>query len=178
MPVQTTIDRSRFCVTGLPRSRTAWLAALLCAHGVETVHEFEAFFPSLGALEQWLYGGTVENPRGYVDGFAVIKNAALVKEHFRNNPIMVIRRDPEAVRRSWEKWEGPISDGVYAQYVAELHQFMHDIMRWPNLYVMPYEWLATFEAVNGLVKACTGRPLKYATWKLFNRLQIEVRRES
>jgi hypothetical protein len=171
------MDRSRFCITGLPRSRTAWLSALLCAHGIETLHERAPFFADLEGLREWLYAGTAESPHGYVDGLAIIHNAALVKQHFADCPIVVIRRDAADARRSWEAWDrAPISDEAFAEAMAKVSGFCEEAAVRANVLIVPYAELESYEAVNRLVMHCTGRPLKVRTWQLFHRLKIEVHR--
>jgi hypothetical protein len=168
------MDRSRFCVTGLPRSRTAWLAALMCAHGIETLHEYPPFFASLDELGAWLHAGTAEEPHGYVDGFAIIHHAPLLKRHFAGCPIVIIQRNAMAVRRSWEAWDAPISDHRFAQVMDKVVGFCRENAGNPCVLCVPYEQLETYAGVNDLVVHCTGRQLKPRTWQLFHRLRIEL----
>jgi hypothetical protein len=168
------MDRSRFCITGLPRSRTAWLAALFCAHGIETLHEYPPFFDSLEELGAWLHAGTRDNPHGYADGFSIIHHAPLLKQHFEGCPIVVIQRDPAEVRRSWEAWDGPISDELFSEVMARVIGFCRETAQWTNVRRVPYGDLERYATVNELVMHCTGRPLKERTWQLFHRLKIEL----
>lgn len=168
------MNRARFCITGLPRSRTAWLAALMCAHGIETLHEYPPFFATLEELGEWLYAGTQENPHGYVDGFSIIHQAALLKQHFEDCPIIVIRRNPSEVRRSWEGWDRPIADESFAAVLATVDEFCRDTAHKANVLTVAYESLEGYEAVNALVLHCTGRTLNVRTWQLFHRLKIEL----
>lgn len=158
-------------MTGFPRSRTAWLSALFCAHGIETFHEYNQFFASLEDLGRWLHEGTEQSPHGYVDGFSIINHAPLLKEYFADFPIVVIRRNPDEVRASWEKWRGVISDADFADAIEKVSAFCRDT----KALEVPYADLQHYECVNGLVTYCTGRELKFKTWQLFDRLKIEVR---
>lgn len=166
------VKRSRFCITGLPRSRTAWLAALMSAHGIETLHEYPQFFDSLEDLGAWLFAGTESSPRGYVDGFSIIHHAALLREHFEGYPIVVVQRDPLEVRRSWEAWDGPISDEAFAQVLERVRRFCAAAST--NVLPIPYDELESYDGANRLVVHCTGRSLKPLTWQLFHRLKIEL----
>lgn len=168
------LSYARFCITGLPRSRTAWLAALMCAHGVETFHEYPPFFDTLEDLGAWLYAGTEEDPHGYVDGFAIIHHAELLKEHFADHPIVIVQRNPAAVRKSWEQRDGPISDELFHGVVRKVMLFWSEMEGKPNVLAVPYDLLDSFDGVDRLVRHCTGRPLKYRTWQLFNVLKIEL----
>lgn len=149
----------------------------MCAHGIETLHEYPPFFGSLEELRAWLYAGTTEEPHGYVDGFSIIHHAPLLKQHFENCPIVVIQRDPLEVRRSWEAWEGPISEELFAAVMAQVIGFCRETAHWPNVLSVPYPVLEDYAAVSRLVMHCTGRPLKARTWQLFHRLKIELHKE-
>jgi hypothetical protein len=171
------MDKSRFCITGLPRSRTAWLAALMCAHGVETLHEYPPFFDSLEELGKWLYAGTPAEPHGYVDGFSLIYHAPLVKQHFADSPIVLIVRDPKDVRRSWEAWDGPVDNEVFAAVMSRVTRFATEAVGQPHVLVVRYDQLEHYAPVNRLVMHCTDRPLKFRTWQLFHRLKIELHKD-
>lgn len=162
---------ARFCVTGTPRSRTAWLSALFVAHGIETLHEYNQFFRTLDELGKWLYEGTEEAPHGYVDGFSIINHAGLLAQHFAGFPIVVIHRNHDEVRKSWAKWRGEISDTEFSDAERKVAHFCatNEVLN------VPYEDLKKYECVNGLVTYCTGRALKFRTWQLFDRLKIEVK---
>jgi hypothetical protein len=146
----------------------------MCAHGVETLHEYPPFFESLEELRAWLYAGTAENPHGYVDGFSLIHHAALVKQHFEGCPIVVIQRAPLEVRRSWEGWDGPISDELFAEVMRKVIGFCRETAHNPNVLMVPYGQLENYDAVDRLVRHCTDRALKGRTWQLFHRLKIEL----
>lgn len=149
----------------------------MSAHGIETLHEYPPFFASLDELGEWLYAGTPENPHGYVDGFSIIHHAALLRLHFADCPIVVIQRLPVAVRRSWENWDGPISDEAFAAVLATMEGFCRETSHQANVLTVPYEALESYEAVNRLVLHCTGRSLKPRTWQLFHRLKIELHKD-
>jgi hypothetical protein len=168
------MDRSRFLITGLPRSRTAWLAALMCAHGVETLHEYPPFFANLEELRAWLYAGTEAAPHGYVDGFAIIHHAELVRQHFAEQPIVVIWRNPLEVRASWESREEPLTDANFQRVIGKVMQFWSEIKEHPNVLTVPYALLDDYAAVNEMVIYLTGQPLKLMTFRLFHQLKIEL----
>lgn len=148
----------------------------MCAHGIETLHEYPPFFENLEELGAWLYAGTLAEPHGYVDGFSIIHHAPLLIEHFAGCPIVVIQRDPAEVRRSWEAWDGPVSDEVFALVMAKVIGFCRDTARDANVLQVPYPALESYEGAHRLVMHCTGRPLKGRTWQLFHRLKIELHR--
>jgi hypothetical protein len=144
------------------------------AHGVETLHEYPPFFANLEELGAWLYAGTAAEPHGYVDGFSIIHHAPLLKQHFAHCPIVIIQRDPAEVRRSWEAWDGPLGDEVFAGIMARVIGFCRETAQWPNVLAVPYAHLEHYDAMNRLIMHCTGRQLKGLTWQLFHRLKIEL----
>jgi hypothetical protein len=146
----------------------------MSAHGIETLHEYPPFFDSLEELGAWLHAGTATEPHGYVDGFSIIHHAPLLLHHFGDSPIVVIQRDPLEVRRSWEGWDRPISDELFAQVIGTVAGFCIETAHNPCVLKVPYPDLERYEAVNRLVMHCTQRPLKYRTWQLFHRLKIEL----
>lgn len=171
------MNRSRFLITGLPRSRTAWIAALFCAHEIETIHEYPVFFKTIEQLGDWLHAGTEESPHGYVDGFSIIHHAELARQTFFDNPIVVIQRNPADVRASWEKWSGPIIDEQFSEVMRKVKTFCDQMAPYSNCLIVNYDALDDYESVNKMVVHCTGRPLKQITWQLFHHLKIELHRE-
>lgn len=169
---------TRFLITGMPRSRTAWLAALMNALGTETIHEYPLFCDSLIQLQTWLYKGTEQRPHGYVDGFALIKRPDLVLQHFIDQPIAVIVRDPNDVRASWEKWIGkPISEEEFELAVTQFQDFLFANSDAPNLQVYQYDDLNKYDVVNSLVRHVAGKELPLITWQLFHHLNIQLHKE-
>lgn len=146
----------------------------MSAHGIETLHEYPPFFDTLDDLGEWLYGGTAEEPHGYVDGFSLIYHAPLVKQHFADSPIVLIMRDAQEVRRSWEAWDGPIENDLFAAVMERVTRFATESVGRPNVLIVRYAHLENYKAVNRLVMHCTDRPLKYRTWQLFHHLKIEL----
>ena len=171
------MDRSRFIVTGMPRSRTAWIAALFCAHGVETVHEAPLFFKNVEEVQAWVHSGTEADPRGYVDGLAIVQKPDLVLKHFHNCPMIIIDRPYADVRASWVKWHSPISDEHFNDAVNKVDAFKRTVAGWDNVLTIPYALLDDYASINEVFVHCTGRELKPITWRLFNHLKIELHGE-
>lgn len=161
---------SRFCITGLPRSRTAWLAGLLAAHGAETIHERPMFFQSLGELRTWLYApGKV---KGLVDAFAALTYPDFTIRHFSDQPLVLIHREPEDVRRSYEAWAG-VRVPYYDQAIRNWEYFKDEARLHANPLHVQYKDLENEKVVSTLCDWCTGRELDHMTWLLFNKLKIE-----
>lgn len=82
-----------FFVTGLPRSRTAWLANFLTAQGALCVHE--GLLYGQEPLIAWLQAST---RRGLSDSMLSIHWQAIFA-HFQDYRLVIIERDPE---QCWE----------------------------------------------------------------------------
>jgi hypothetical protein len=158
----------------MPRSRTTWIAALFCAHGVETVHEAPLFFKNIEEVQAWVHSGSEADPRGYVDGLAIVQKPDLVLEHFAGCPIVIIDRPYADVRASWTKWHSPISDEHFKDATDKVDAFKLKVADWPNVLTIPYAVLDDYHAVNAVFVHCTGRDLKPITWRLFNHIKIEL----
>lgn len=89
-----------FLVTGLPRSRTAWLA-----NALTTDHSFcrhEALLDGVTALVPWLSGAS---RRGDSDsGLPLVW--PMVRNAFPEAPLVIVKRDPMQVRASAVKFLG------------------------------------------------------------------------
>ena len=82
----------KFLVTGFPRTRTAWLSALLSAHlGKVVPHE---------RLPDEPIGDKRCDPGAAMSYWTQAAN------HFACAPVVFLRRDPHEVRRSLERWAG------------------------------------------------------------------------
>lgn len=98
----------RYCITGTPRSRSAWLASLLCAHG--SICHHDAIGKQLSLAGD--YG--VSDP-----GIACLA-PQLIRAHC-NGPIVMIER--EAWRDPFEQWSGVVAtDEFYADCDANLNR--------------------------------------------------------
>jgi hypothetical protein len=150
----------------------------MCAHGVETMHEFPHNFNSHKDLQEWLYAGTPDSPHGYVDGWAIAIHPELVKECFKDYPIVIIDRDINDVLISWKKWvPGPLDFPRIKKGIDNLREFREWSMRKNSpASLIPYSSLSTYETCDTIAKYCTGRSLSYATWRTFDRFKIEVRK--
>lgn len=168
---------SRFLITGYPRSRTAWLAALLCVHGVETIHERPLFFRTMDELSAWLLAGTDEYPHGLVDAFAACSypDFALSHYHFADQPIVIIERDFDDAVTSWINWYHIEPTYLQLKQVKANYKYFNDNAA--DALHVKYEALDDFETVSNICKFTTGRELQHQTFQLFNHLQIELHKQ-
>lgn len=85
-----------FIITGLPRSRTAWLAALFCNGNVICFHEPVNNFSSLKEMKEFLdtlpyeYVGISDSSIGFYEKFYT--------DNFKDAPIVVIDRIEEEAK--------------------------------------------------------------------------------
>lgn len=177
------MDYSNFVITSLPRSRTAWLTAVLNAHGVPTIHERRHFFPNdtqLSDLKTWLDFGTEDNPRGYVDSLASINSPEFLVEYFQNKPFVVIHRKPEDCYHSLKTWSGVTPTNEQARQASRRWaHFLELLNRTVPLHALHvnYEDLENRDCVNNICLYTTRRPISDLNWHLFNHLKIELHRD-
>lgn len=154
----------RFLVTGLPRSRTAWLAAVLTAHGFPTLHDPVIVYGRYPTLEEM----TDDGWQGLSDPSAPMVLGARLYEHFRGKPVVVVRRDPEDSRKALERYTGTqIPD--YAPAVSALAEvearMSHKVVEFGDLDQM--------SVVASAVLHLTGRHIDDLVLRLFDTLKIE-----
>lgn len=78
-------------ITGLPRSRTAWMSAWMTAHGAPCIHEMLAKVPSWGAY------------RAHLERYADSCTYGWMLDEGEFDRILVIERDPDAISASLRK---------------------------------------------------------------------------
>lgn len=149
----------RFLVTGLPRMRSAWLAALFASNQVRCIHEIGLV--GLDAFRRMT--GTV----GVFDPAAPLMYP---DEDFDLR--IVVRRDAEVARRSLQLWFGC--------ELPHWHEIESALKRFEDRYhpeVIAFESLDDFDALSALHRRCTGAALSVERFELFDKLKIEQHRD-
>lgn len=156
---------NRFFITGLPRSRTAWMAAWLSEGDTICRHEPSA---SISSVEQipTLWSGCA----GVSDsGLGV--HLGWILEHVRCR-VLMIDRDPVAVRRSLERLVPGAEAGPYC---AALHE---ELSRWighPLVMTIPFGAMSDMRRMQSAywwVKP--GRAFDEERFRLFDGLNIQA----
>jgi len=95
---------NQFIITGLPRSRTAWLSALFCDRDVVCFHELINKFASLELMKEYIdslhykYVGISDSSIGIRKNFYI--------DNFKYVPFLIIKRDKDEVVKSFSKVSG------------------------------------------------------------------------
>jgi hypothetical protein len=168
-----------YFITGLPRSRTAWLSNLLTWGPSFCWHEGSRIFRGAQGLARALnetdytYAGTADS--GLIYHWDYLTRVMPFAKW------VVIRRDPIEVRDSLKRMAVPSffeineEDAVVANYEA-LGKLLHSPIRERSeLAVWDYEDLDDEEAVRDLVSYCApGFNWSRDRWEMLKDLQVQV----
>jgi len=164
-----------FLITGLPRIRSAWLAAILSGDLVQCVHDAAV---SLESIEGFVRYHEMMQPRaagiaqvlvGLSDPAAACMYPEKAIELFCESPVVIIDRDPESSREAYQKWIGapltnwPIIERAHALFCSRI----------PNAVHINYDALDDYAIVNRICQHCTGQKLNRFRFDAFNLLKIE-----
>lgn len=156
-----------FLVTGLPRSRTAWLAALFNAVGFETIHDWAATFGSWSQFKRWYVGN-----RGWCDPCAACAHPGLTLKLMEGHNIVVVARDPKQSAASLALAQ-PGDERIFGIVQRNYEQFARDA----RALVVDYDSLDYYMGVARVVEYCTGAILSRELYRTFNMLKIEQHTE-
>lgn len=166
--------RRTFLIVGLPRSRTAWLAAFLTDGPVFCHHEliarcagWDGYPDALMNTPAEIVGDSSSAIPAYYD-----KCAFLLPPH---NVIFIDRDRDDATasaQRFVRKECGQLFDPIRHQKVLADYDAMR--CRFPNSLTVPYQNLDDAGAVGELVQETTGQDLNIERFNLFTKLRITV----
>lgn len=154
------VHAGSYLITGLPRIRSAWLAALLSHDDMLCYHE--APTEKMPPIDPGF-------PFGLCDPGAacLYPNAAL--NLFGAINVVIIDRSAKDSRRALEKFAG--APATQWQALEERYEFFCANAADP--YFVNFRDLNNFGVVDLLHRFVTGRPLKRARFDLFDGLRIE-----
>lgn len=152
-----------FLVTGLPRSRTAWFAALFNAVGRETVHDWAATFGTWSQFRRWYIGD-----RGWCDPCAACAHPGLTLDLVRGHPVAVIARDPKQSAASLD-----VAQPGDEQFFGVIQTNYERFAREARALVVDYDSLDNYMGVARVVVHCTGLMPSQELFRTFNLLKIE-----
>jgi len=171
--LDTRRDHPPFLIVGLPRSRTAWLAAFLTDGQVFCHHELlrscanAELYPTvfLGNMKPIIGDSDPSLPLFY----------SKIKGQLPAHKVVFITRSPEECRDSTEKMLIEAGQDV-AKHLAVWDQclaaFLAMRKECPDAMAFNYEDLDDPEKVKELAEYCTGLPFNKDRWTLFNELKI------
>lgn len=149
----------QYLLTGLPRIRSAWFAALLSTDSVPCYHSPED--PE-----------TLTGEFGISDPGAACLYPDWASWASDSAPIVIVTRDPADSRKSLERWSGLALPQVGWEAIIESYDAFLDDSSPMTLYV-PYGCLDDYAAVAMIHKHLTGRTLSRTRFDIFNGLKIE-----
>ena len=155
-----------YLIAGLPRSRTAWLTALLYQDDLPCYHD--AYFQLSGLVER----GT---PFGFASPSLVCVNPQLALQVFAAHPIVTISRDPTTCRQSLARWSG-LPSPHWTTLMGGYDVFCRGIAKNRDVLHVSYESLDTYETANALYRHVLNRDLPEERFQVFDGLQIEQNR--
>jgi hypothetical protein len=149
-----------YLITGYPRTRSAWLAALLSEDNRVCYHEAPSQAQPIPATSSF----------GLSDPGAACLYPQRALEVFRERPIVFVRRDPGEALAALENWSGmeiPQWDEVKRRCEWFLAQ------KPPKLMTVEYHDLANYGVINRISLHVTSKIVKRARFELFDSLRIE-----
>ena len=165
-PIPHSVMTRRYLITGLPRCRSAWLAAFLTAHGSPCAHEAAISLGRSATLQDVFDAGF----EGLCDPGAPLRYRATLEDAMRGCPTVLIRRDARMARASFECWLGqPLPDAGWAMVESSLAWFEETFS--PK--VFDFHQLDDERMMEELVWHVLRAPLDHRLFRLFDTLKIE-----
>lgn len=143
-----------FLVTGLPRTRSAWFAALLGAAHAPNPQDYARLKNVCDPSAACLYPDTA-------------------LKVWQDAPIVIIERDPVIAGTALSEWAGHPVWGTGWDVILHNYRHFKESARTKSLRVAKFEDLDSYSVVNALVVHVTGEPLSRERFDLFNGIKIE-----
>lgn len=137
-----------FFITGLPRSRTAWLANFLTWDGTMCGHEL------MFGLTKETYADELSKWSGAAETLLPIRWPE-IEAVLDSSPVIVIQREPHEVAASLRRLQVAKADLATEWMQGRLETF---IQRFPNAVVFPYRSLTREDTLQMIWQHCTGKP--------------------
>ncbi len=162
---------TKFLITGLPRSRTAWLAAILSTEKILCWHEPINKFGSVGAVKAML-----DNLEGYqaigISDSSVGLEADFYMAYFYEYPIVIINRKESEVITSLSKFLG-IDKKQSIKIVDTISEGLERMRKVRAVMEIDYNDLNDSTIVEGIWNYCTNEmPFDFFRCELFQNLLI------
>lgn len=146
----------KYLITGHPRTRTAWLSAVMTAHGSPCYHDALTYGVPVGA--------GLSDPGAaclYVD------DALRIARRIRS---VCLRREPQESKESLERWAGiTLPEENWARACANVDRFSAE----HGGPVVLFEELEDNDVVGEIIRECTRQAASSELVSLFQRLRIE-----
>lgn len=162
-----------FLIFGLPRSRTAWLAAFLNGPGIRCEHDLLGRCKSFGDLGRYL-GRRSEGISGNADSGMLFYIEQVLEAVPAETRLVLVERAAEEVRESWERLEA----GVLEPILPQLADAIATLKGRADVLVIPFAELD--DHMRGLWDhvTCETLPFPEERFELFQRFNIQLSREA
>lgn len=148
-----------YLITGLPRTRSAWLAALFSSDALPCFHEAPASPDTIDTSK----------PFGLCDPSAACLYPHHALKIFSGKTIVVVLRGAASARESLEVLLGQKASA----WDAIEERYNHFLANAPNVRTVPFGGLSDFGTVRQLYREVRGRNLSRVRFDLFDGLLIE-----
>lgn len=161
-----TAPAGSYLILGRPRSRTAWLSALLYRDppGVPCYHD------RMHQLTEWVAAG---KPFGWSAPSAPMMAINYLARVYQSAPIVVIGRPAEECFQSLERFTGLEFESQAIERYEKRFQALLDRLPADRTLSIPYSGLDEYETVDRVHRHCLGWPLDRDRYHTFNLLRIE-----
>lgn len=153
-------EAGSFLITGRPRIRSAWLAALLANDEISVYHEApHAKQPITDAVY------------GLLDPGAACLYPNLALEAFEGRTIIIIERPEKDARASLERLINATAGNWSA--IEDRYQLFKSRALELGAITVPYSTLEDYEVISNIVALCTGADLSRQRFELMLGLHVE-----
>lgn len=161
----------KFLITGLPRSRTAWLAALFSTDNVMCWHEPINKLGTLAAVQSMM-----DNLKGYshigISDSSIGVDAHFYMDYFFDCPIVVIQRPKQEVIESLIRFLG-ITRKESNKIADTIHEGLKYMVHVRDVMEVDFGELDNTKVVGGIWDYCTrGLPFDTLRCEQFQNLRI------
>jgi hypothetical protein len=154
-----------YLITGRPRSRTAWLSALMFGR-------MPCYHDNLTHLDELVAKG---EPFGFASPSLAVTQPHRALSLFEDAPIVVIERGADECWPALERWAGFPIPG-WPELEDRWQWFMSHVPR-DRLLTIDVRMLDRFETANRIHWHCLKMPLCHDRFRAFNVLRIEQHRD-
>jgi len=163
------MDKKYFFITGLPRSRTAWLSVLLTQGNSFCFHELPVGRNMVDTIAQKM--GEVDYPCVGVSEPSLLVCWRELQKRFPHARWVVVDRAPKESLEAFRK-AMPFEIPDINVFVHEKPKLIAELNRNYNIFSVDYNGLSNFDTCSQLVRFCTEGKLDCQRWAVLDELNI------
>lgn len=160
---------ANFFITGLPRSRTAWLANLMTYNGAFCLHEGAKLFPDKEGYVDWLRSGHAAHVGDSSSG--LLKTPEILLHDFPDAPLVLIDRPVDEAEQALKD-----SFGVgFGEDKEQIVSAMEKLRRRSNTLIINYSSLDSLTVIKNIwFHLLTFVPFDAAPAAMLGELTVQV----